>query len=161
MCEYCGCQALSVIELLTREHDRALDHVRAAEHAAGESDRRAARTACRDLRTLLVPHERVEEEGLFPALSEDFADQMAALVEDHRQLEDVLVDVISEEVLPPSWPAQLLAAMTLLRGHIGKEQDGVFPAALSTLSTSSWERAERVRSRVGSALSGPTSVGAS
>jgi hemerythrin-like domain-containing protein len=161
MCEYCGCQALSVIELLTREHDRALDHVRAVEHAAGESDRTAARSACTDLRALLLPHERVEEEGLFPALSADFPDQMAALVHDHRQLEDVLVGVLSDEPLPPDWSARLTEAMGVLREHILKEQDGAFPAALSTLSASSWENAERVRSRVGSALSGQTSAAAS
>jgi hypothetical protein len=160
MCEYCGCQALSVIELLTREHDRALDHVRAAEHAAGVSNRTAARTACLDLRALLLPHERVEEEGLFPGLLEDFPDQMAALVDDHRLLEDLLEDIISEASLP-QWPAQLVAAMTQLRGHILREQDGVFPAVLSTLSTSSWDRAEQVRARVGSALADDSSVGTS
>ena len=33
----------------------------------------------------------------------------------------------------PTWPARLLAVLELLREHILKEQDGVFPAALTVL----------------------------
>jgi hypothetical protein len=43
----------------------------------------------------------------------------------------------------------------LLREHIFKEQDGVFPAALATLGADDWEAAEAVRSRVGGSLSRP------
>ena len=40
----------------------------------------------------------------------------------------------------------------LLREHILKEQDGVFPAALGALGSEEWERIEGVRARVGTAL---------
>ncbi|MFF9404933.1 hypothetical protein ACF1B0_05245 [Streptomyces anandii] len=36
----------------------------------------------------------------------------------------------------------------MLRDHILKEQDGVFPAALPLLGTEQWETAEAVRARV-------------
>jgi len=50
-------------------------------------------------------------------------------------------------------PARLVEALALLREHIFKEQEGVFPAALASLETADWEAAEAVRSRVGTLLS--------
>ncbi len=57
----------------------------------------------------------------------------------------------------PAWPARLAEALALLREHIFKEQDGVFPEALATLGGADWEAAEAVRSRVGGSLSRPAS----
>jgi hemerythrin-like domain-containing protein len=42
--------------------------------------------------------------------------------------------------------------MFLLREHILKEQDGVFPAALMSLSPEQWDDLDEIRTRVGSAL---------
>ncbi|MEU4262783.1 hypothetical protein ACYCCF_29645 [Streptomyces argenteolus] len=55
----------------------------------------------------------------------------------------------------PTWPGRLLDVVTLLREHILKEQDGVFPAALATLSTEQWEAVEAVRAEAGGTLSPP------
>ena len=52
----------------------------------------------------------------------------------------------------PTWPARLLSTIHLLREHILKEQDGVFPAALASLSSTDWERIEGIRARAGSGL---------
>nr|WP_254397730.1 hypothetical protein [Streptomyces sp. AC558_RSS880] len=48
-----------------------------------------------------------------------------------------------------------MGALDLLRGHILKEQDGVFPAAPAVLSTEQWEAVEAVRARVGSRVEQP------
>jgi hemerythrin-like domain-containing protein len=151
VCEYCGCQAITAIDLLTREHDRALDHVRAAEQAARSDDLAAAQRACLALQGLLAPHTAVEEQALFPALEADFAEQVGCLREEHRSVE-AAVDDLAEGGAPAGWAAQLDAAMSLLRGHILREQDGVFPAALSSLRPADWERLDAVRARVGSAV---------
>lgn len=153
MCEYCGCQAVTVIADLTREHDRALDAVRAAEQAARARDVAAARVALQDLAVVLRPHTAVEEEGLFPAMAREFPEQVHALVEDHRRLEAVCAKVQSTEP-PAGWPAEVATAMAELREHILKEQDGVFPAALSVLGAADWQAVEDVRATVGSALAG-------
>src|SRR5690606_26139037 len=74
MCEYCGCQSLTAIDELTREHDevvRLISHVRTA-HRKGDTAG-MARTA-RAVARVLGPHTRVEEHGLFPALAGDFPD---------------------------------------------------------------------------------------
>lgn len=43
----------------------------------------------------------------------------------------------------------------MLREHILKEQDGVFPAALATLGTEEWEAVDKVRAEAGTALPRP------
>lgn len=159
MCEYCGCQAVSAIDLLTREHDRALDHVRAAEQAGRREDLAAAQAACRQLAAVLEPHTAVEEQSLFPALESDFTAQLELLRHEHRLVEGVLQELAGGSPPAPEWPVRVKGAMALLRRHILKEQDGVFPAALATLTVADWERVEQARAAVGTALP-PLAVGA-
>lgn len=149
MCEYCGCQGLSI---LTSEHDRMLDYVRSAESAAGGADVGAARAACDQLRRLMRPHTAVEEQALFPALDAEFGAQMHDLVDEHRALDVVLEAMTAAADPDPGWAQRLEDAMSALRGHIRKEQDGVFPAALSRLTPQQWSHLDQVRARVGSEL---------
>jgi hemerythrin-like domain-containing protein len=146
MCEYCGCQALTAIASLTQEHDDALDHVRKAERALDRGDDAAVVAACADLRAHLRPHTAVEEDGLFPALVDDFPEQIAALHREHESIEVALDEAAGEHDL--GWQARLREALSLLRNHILKEQDGVSPAALSILTPAQWERVESSRVQV-------------
>jgi len=57
--------------------------------------------------------------------------------------------VLAEHGEGPGWPDRLTGALAVLREHIFKEQDGVFPAALATLSTADWEAADAARVRAG------------
>lgn len=156
MCEYCGCQSVASIGELTREHDeviRLISHLRPA-HQKGDTARMAE--VAREIATVLGPHTQVEEHGLFPALARDFPEQIAALEAEHRRIEAVLDEAGDGATLPePAWPERLMEAMAVLRGHILKEQDGVFPAALANLSTEEWEAVETARSEAGGALPRP------
>lgn len=145
MCQYCGCQAIPAIKELTDEHDRALDHVREAESAARALDAPAAQVAAAALVDLLPPHLAVEEQALFPALADEFPDHVRGLLADHEVIEQVLFEIA--RVGPPAdgWDTRLLSAMDLLRGHILREQDGVFPAALASLGPDEWDRLDEVR----------------
>ncbi len=150
MCEYCGCQALASIDELTREHEQVLALI---------SDARAARRACDVARqahlacqiaSVLRPHTFVEERGLFPALAPDFPDHIAILQAEHRLIEAPLAEAAragADGGLPadPAWPDHLAEALDLLREHIFKEQDGVFPAALASLRTADWEAVDAAR----------------
>jgi hemerythrin-like domain-containing protein len=156
VCEYCGCQSLASIDELTREHDevvRLISHLRPA-----RQDGDVARMAqiAREITTVLDPHTQVEEHGLFPAMAVDFPEQIAALEAEHRRIEEVLTET-ADGATPsdPTWPDRLIEAMALLRDHILKEQDGVFPAALANLGTEEWEAVERVRTQAGGALARP------
>ncbi|MFI9749511.1 hemerythrin domain-containing protein [Streptomyces collinus] len=157
MCEYCGCQALETIDELTQEHDevvRLISHLRPAHQEGGAVPRMAE--VAREIARVLGPHTQVEEHGLFPALAGDFPDQIAALEAEHRRIEAVLAEA-ADGVTPsdPTWPDRLVEAMAMLRDHILKEQDGVFPAALANLSTEEWEAVEATRAKAGSTLSRP------
>ena len=149
MCEYCGCQALRTIDELTREHDHVvtlIGHVRAAWELG---DIPAMSLAAQEIAAVLVPHTAVEEHGLFPALALEFPDHIHNLEAEHRAIEAVLAQAQDDALSDPSWPARLLEALDVLREHILKEQDGVFPAALSRLAAQDWEAAEEIRARVG------------
>ncbi|MEU2896496.1 hemerythrin domain-containing protein [Streptomyces sp. NPDC006967] len=156
MCEYCGCQSLTTIDELTREHDEVVNlisHVRDARRD-GDTDRMAE--LARRIGEVLEPHTEVEEHGLFPALADDFPEQMAALEEEHRLVESVLAEAAAGTPRDADWPERLIRTLDLLRLHILKEQDGVFPAALAALSTEQWEAVEAVRARAGTRMEQPT-----
>ena len=152
MCEYCGCQALTAIDELTREHDLVVNligGVRAA-HTEGDVDRMAR--LARQIAAILVPHTEVEEHGLFPALADEFPDHIRVLQAEHSRIEAVLAEAANVTPTDPAWPSRLMDTLRMLREHILKEQDGVFPAALTTLRTTDWETIEAVRTRVGTLL---------
>ncbi len=156
MCEYCGCQALETIDELTQEHDevvRLISRLRSLHREGGVV--RMAEVA-REIARVLGLHTQVEEQGLFPALAGDFPEQIATLEAEHRRIEAVL-DEAADGVTPadPAWPDRLMEAMALLRDHILKEQDGVFPAALAQLGIEEWEAVEAARVRAGRTLSRP------
>jgi hypothetical protein len=50
------------------------------------------------------------------------------------------------------WPRRLEQALVMLREHIIKEQDGVFPAALATLSAAQWDQVDAARARTSPVL---------
>ena len=155
MCEYCGCQALVPIGELTREHDLVLSLIREVRVAQSEEDGpRLAELASR-IAAVLDPHTQIKENNLFPPLAADFPDQISILEAEHQQIAEVLSEASSGLPEDPAWPDRLTAALALLRAHIHKEQDGVFPAALASLRTADWEAMEDIRARVGCLLRSP------
>lgn len=157
MCEYCGCQALPAVEELTREHEQVVDLIGGVRQARRDGDVPRMAEVARRMAAVLGPHTAVEEQGLFPALAGEFPGHIAALTGEHRRIEAVLAEAAGGTPADPAWPERLWDALLLLREHILKEQDGVFPAALANLATHEWEAVEAVRARVGSAL--PTRAG--
>jgi hypothetical protein len=77
---------------------------------------------------------------------------VAALQAEHRRVEAVLGEAEAGVPADPTWPDRLLDVLDLLREHILKEQDGVFPAALVNLDAADWAAIDAVRSRVGTLL---------
>lgn len=148
MCEYCGCQEIAVIDELTREHDAVVALIGQVEGSMAGHDLESVVWRCRLISAILGPHTVVEEEGLFPEMAGQFPDHVAVLLSEHRRIEDVLGE--AEHGLPddPTWPDRLLSGVFLLREHILKEQDGVFPAALAALDADQWESIEAVRAQI-------------
>jgi hypothetical protein len=152
MCEYCGCQAVDAIAELTREHDEVVALIGRARtaHAAGDVAGLAELAAL--IAAVLGPHTAVEEQGLFPALADEFPDHVTGLVAEHRQIEGVLAEAAEGPPDDPQWPERFMAALHVLREHILAEQDGVFPAALARLDNADWEVLDAVRERVGTVV---------
>ena len=154
MCDYCGCQEVRAIADLTAEHDRIVTlsgEARRALHT-GALDLAAARA--RDITAVLGPHTLVEEGALFPAMAEEYGEHVNGLLDEHRVIEGVLARAEDGTPTDPAWPGLLGRALTLLREHILKEQDGLFPAALATLGPAQWDEVDAVRDQVDAAAGG-------
>ena len=151
MCEYCGCQEIAVIGELTREHDAVVALISRVRTSLAGQHLEDAAASCRNISAVLAPHSLVEEQGLFPEMNDEFPDHIAALIYEHRQIEKTLDEATGGVPDDPSWPDRLLGALHMLREHILKEQDGVFPAALASLDSDQWEHIEAVRAQSGSA----------
>jgi len=147
MCEYCGCQQIATIAELTREHEAVVNLTGLVQRALAGERREEAADSCRQMLAVLAPHTVVEEEGLFTEMAQEFPDHIQALRSEHREIEKVLGEAADGFPDDPTWPDRLLAVLDLLRDHILKEQDGVFPASLIALDPDQWERIEAVRAR--------------
>ncbi|WP_217145804.1 hemerythrin domain-containing protein [Streptomyces sp. AC627_RSS907] len=155
MCEYCGCQALETIDELTQEHERVVTLISRVRDARRDGAIARMAELAREITSVLGPHTQVEEHGLFPAMAAEFPEQIARLEAEHRRIESVLAEADGPFLTDPGWPDRLIDTLDLLREHILKEQDGVFPAALAILGTEDWEAVEKARAEAGSALSRP------
>jgi hemerythrin-like domain-containing protein len=152
VCEYCGCQQIASIDVLTREHDAVVAEIAEVRTFLRDDDVEGAAKTSRRIAEILGPHTAVEERGLFPLMAEEFPDHIEALEREHRLVEGVLAEAAEATPSDPTWPDRLLVALDTLRDHILKEQDGVFPAALSVLDADGWDSVEAVRARVGSGI---------
>jgi hemerythrin-like domain-containing protein len=159
MCSYCGCQELTAIAELTEEHDAVVTLSGRARRAVAAGDLDAAAGVVRLIAAVMTPHTAVEEDALFPAMAIDFGEHVLGLLSEHRVIEAVLAESADRTPIDSTWPARLLRMLDLLREHIIKEEDGVFPAALTTLEPAQWDLLAAVRDRVGSGLSAAAPVG--
>lgn len=156
MCEYCGCQSIAAIRELTVEHDAVVEEIGEVTRRLHDGHTGAAVEACRRISGILLPHTAVEEQGLFPAMAVEFPDQVEVLHREHRAIEAVLAECADDVPADPAWPNRVIQTLDLLRTHILKEQDGVFPATLSVLGNDDWTLVDEVRARVGSGLAPST-----
>jgi hemerythrin-like domain-containing protein len=145
VCEYCGCQQITAIGDLTREHDDLVAEMSIARVHLTADRKDAAAASCRRMLDILGLHTVVEEEGLFPQLTDEFPSHVQALRGEHTRIERVLSESRHHTPTDPTWPERLLTTFHLLREHILKEQDGMFPAALIALDSDQWDQVEAVR----------------
>ena len=138
MCSYCGCQALTVIRLLTIQHEQIINKLGEVRRACELSDPHLASIQARELAELIATHNRLEEEGLFDALTSDseFADSLAKLRAEHSDIDDLVGRVVGGEV---SAVGDLEIA---LRNNISNEENGLFPASAVTLDGPIWDAIE-------------------
>lgn len=138
MCSYCGCQALTVIRLLTIQHEQIINKLGEVRRACELNDSHSVSIQARELAFLLAAHNKLEEDGLFDALMPDleFADSLAKLRAEHSEIDELVGRIVSGEV---SAIGNLEIA---LRNNISNEENGLFPASAVTLDGPIWDAIE-------------------
>jgi hemerythrin-like domain-containing protein len=146
MCSYCGCRALPEIGVLMGEHEQIINAAGALARAvAAGSGPTAWRPRLHELVRALESHVEREEGGLFAELRGDpeFGLQVAGLCDEHDDL-DALTAAVDKGDL-----AAVGRLVDLLYRHIGKEDNGLFPAVAVAVDADTWAAVEaRVAARV-------------
>jgi len=141
MCHYCGCRDMPLIRDFVAEHEQALD---CADDILRALDRRDWRTVTHllgQLHALLRPHWQGEENGIFQVMAareQQYADYVRPLIAEHRELAQLLASV---DVTTADGEQAVRVAFDELRGHIRREEDGLFPASLTALAGDDWDAA--------------------
>lgn len=136
MCSYCGCRSITLIARYSAEHDAIINATGVMRRAAATGDKQATRAVANHLATLLDPHVLSEERSLFSQLRLDpeFTEHIEQLCSEHHSIAAGLTRVADGDL------ASALALETLLRRHIDKEENGLFPAAAIALDGPAWEQ---------------------
>lgn len=137
MCSYCGCRSISLIGRWSDEHEELVNTSGAVLRALRTGDEAAARAAATRLRVMLDAHTGSEERSLFAELrlDPDFTEHVDALCAEHVDIHALLEEVAGGD-------ATLAEQFDdLLRRHIDREENGLFPAAAVSLDGPAWERA--------------------
>jgi iron-sulfur cluster repair protein YtfE (RIC family) len=120
------------------EHERAINFGGEAVRAIDRGDLTRARHLLGKMATELAAHWKGEETGLFHVMAREelYAEHIAPLVEEHRELGELLATV---DISNPDGQQAIRTAMSDLYEHISKEEDGLFPASLTSLSGDEWD----------------------
>lgn len=148
MCSYCGCRSIGIIGRFSTEHDELITVTGLLRRAvaAGRADEVVGLVD--DVERLLTPHTDAEEAGLFTVLrrDEDFTEHIDGLCGEHVDLDDLLARIrAGEHDLTDRFDREL-------RSHIQREENGLFPASLTTLGGEEWDEVDAL-----TAASAPTS----
>jgi iron-sulfur cluster repair protein YtfE (RIC family) len=140
VCHYCGCRQMSLIRDYIAEHERATDLGGDAVRAIDSGELGEARRCLAAMAAELTTHWRGEEDGIFQVMSREsaYADYIAPLVAEHRQLAELLSTV---DVADAADQERIRVAVLELLEHISREEDGLFPASLTTLTGADWDTA--------------------
>jgi len=138
VCGYCGCESIDVIGRFMREHVDIINATGDLRRSAQADDHEGVHCAVTTLRGLLDPHTEAEEAGLFLVLAEDleFTDHVHGLCREHLTLGGLLdrIEDGSHDLVQ--------TFETLLRAHIDREENGLFPAAAVAFAGPEWGRVD-------------------
>jgi iron-sulfur cluster repair protein YtfE (RIC family) len=122
------------------EHERAVNFGGEAVRAIDRGDLARARHLLGEMATELAAHWQGEESGLFRVMAHEelYAEHIAPLVREHRELDELLATV---DIAKPEGQQAIRTAVSDLYEHISKEEDGLFPASLTALDGDEWDAA--------------------
>jgi hemerythrin-like domain-containing protein len=132
---------MPLIRDFVAEHEQALDCADDILRALDRRDRRPVPELLKRMQDLLLPHWQGEENGIFEVMAareQQYADYVRPLIAEHRELAELLASV---EVDTAEGEQAVRVAFDDLRGHIRREEDGLFPASLTALAGDDWNAA--------------------
>ena len=134
MCSYCGCESIEVIGRFMAEHVEIINATGELRSAVRSGDPVRVEPARSKVTALLWPHTAAEEGGLFRVLRQEdgFEAHVAGLCGEHRTLGEYLA------AITPGDESAMARFEDALRGHIDKEDNGLFPAAAIALGGPQW-----------------------
>jgi iron-sulfur cluster repair protein YtfE (RIC family) len=141
VCHYCGCRQIRLIRDYIAEHERVTELGDLAVRAIDAGDVDKAHRCVEQMAIELASHWAGEENGLFAVMRREeaaYADYIDPLVQEHRDLGYFLAHV---DVSDPADQDRLRLEVLDLLEHISREEDGLFPAALTSLSGRDWDEA--------------------
>lgn len=140
MCSYCGCESIAIVGRFMAEHVALVNASGDLHRACTDGGAATVEAAARTLAGLLDPHTRAEEAGLFHLLRDDpeFTEYIAQLCDEHDALDAGLAAVVSAPD-DASRAAAYRAFEVLLRGHIDREDNSLFPAAAIRFAGPEWD----------------------
>lgn len=140
MCSYCGCRSIGIIGRFSTEHDELINVTGLLRRAVAAGRTDEVTDLVDDVVRLLHPHTDAEEAGLFTVLrrDEDFTEHIDTLCGEHVDLDGLLDRIRAGET-------ELVDRFdTELRSHIQREENGLFPASLTTLGGAEWEEVDEL-----------------
>ncbi|WP_194816628.1 hemerythrin domain-containing protein [Nocardia sp. XZ_19_385] len=150
MCHYCGCRDIPLIKEFIAEHEAVYNLSGQIERALEHGDIASAQRDLVAIERQLRAHWAGEEQGLFAVMRDDpdCTSYIDALEAEHREMTLALT---TADLTAPEGRDQVRASLATLWPHIAKEEDGLFPMSLTTLSGEQWDTAidawERVHGR--------------
>jgi hemerythrin-like domain-containing protein len=146
-----------VVRELMDEHTSLADMAYGVRKALRSDDVVAATSQLTELLPRLDRHVHREEDGIFRALrsSGEFLDEVDALESEHRDLEEAIAALDADA---PCFPAEVTRLLDDLDVHIAREDYGIFPVSVVTLSATEWTIVERAHARSPSFLNDGVAV---
>ena len=122
------------------EHARVLNLGGEAVRAIDRGDLDTARGLLAEMAEELRSHWRGEENGLLKVMAREemFAEHIDPLIREHRELNELLATV---DPARAEHQGAIRDAVEDLWEHTRKEEDGIFPAALTSLDGDEWDTA--------------------
>lgn len=138
MCSYCGCESIAVVGRFMAEHVQVVNALTALRTACHAGDLSAVGVAVDVLESVLHPHTHAEEVGLFALLREDpeFTGTVDRLCSEHADL-DARLDRLRAGDL-----GSFEEFERAMRGHIDREENGLFPASAIRFAGPEWDRVD-------------------
>ncbi|MFE3188289.1 hemerythrin domain-containing protein [Nocardia sp. NPDC059240] len=141
---------MPLIKEFIAEHEAVYNLSGEIRRALERGDIATARTDLVEIQRQLLEHWAGEEQGLFAVMRQDpeCADYIEALEAEHHGM---AAELSTADLTTPEGRQQVSASLDTLWPHIEKEEDGLFPMSLTTLSGEQWNTAidawERVHQR--------------